>query len=99
MPAQDKTYNKTCMTSKDSDQPVHPPSMAKVLIYLSLASLEAVEGRCDQQRLSSACAYAGSFFFFFFHFSMKICCENTLEARFRGHIRKTFFLYTPLIYS
>ena len=23
--------NKTCMTSKDSDQPVHPPSMARVL--------------------------------------------------------------------
>ena len=26
-PAHDKTYNKTCVTSKDSDQPVHSPSM------------------------------------------------------------------------
>ena len=25
-------YNKTCMTSKDSDQPVHPPSIARVLV-------------------------------------------------------------------
>ena len=37
-------YNKTCVTSKDSDQPVHPPSKARVLVYLSLDSLEAVEG-------------------------------------------------------
>ena len=27
-PANDKTYNKICVTSKDSDQPVHPLSMA-----------------------------------------------------------------------
>ena len=46
-----KTYNKTCVTSKDSDQPVRPPSIAKVLVHLSLASPEAVEGTCDQQRL------------------------------------------------
>ena len=38
--AHDKTYNKTCETSKDSDQPVHLLSLAKVLIYLSLDSLE-----------------------------------------------------------
>ena len=44
----DKTYNKTCVTSKDSDQPVHPPSMARVLVYPSLDSLEAVEVTCDQ---------------------------------------------------
>ena len=30
-PAHDKPYNKTCVTRKDSDQPVHPPSMAMVL--------------------------------------------------------------------
>ena len=49
VPAQDKTYNRTCMTSKDSDQPVHPHSMTKVLImYPSVDSLEAVEGTCDQ---------------------------------------------------
>ena len=28
------------MTSKDSDKPVHPPSMARVLIYPSLDSPE-----------------------------------------------------------
>ena len=27
-PAHDKTYNKTYVTSKDSDHPVQPPSMA-----------------------------------------------------------------------
>ena len=46
-PAHDKTYNKTSVTSKDSDQPVHPPCMAKVFIYPSLGSLEAVECTCD----------------------------------------------------
>ena len=58
--AHDKTYNKTCVTSKDSDQPVHPPSMARVLIYPSLDSPKAVEGTCDQRRLLSDCADAQS---------------------------------------
>ena len=34
-PARDKTYNKTFVTSKDLDQPVHPSSMAMVLVYPS----------------------------------------------------------------
>ena len=50
-PSHDKTYNKTCVTSKDSHQPVHTLSMAKVLNYPFLDSLEAVEGTLDQQRL------------------------------------------------
>ena len=37
-PAHDKTYNKTCATSKDSDQPVHPLSKARVLMHPSLDS-------------------------------------------------------------
>ena len=41
----DKTY-KTSVTSKDSDQPVHPPSMTRVLIYPSLDGLAAAEGSC-----------------------------------------------------
>ena len=40
-----------CVTSKDSDQPLHPSSMARVLVYLSLDSPEAVEGISGQQRL------------------------------------------------
>ena len=47
----DKTYDNTCVTGKDSDQPVHPPSMARVLVYPSLDSPGAVEGTCDQRRL------------------------------------------------
>ena len=50
-PAQDKTYNKTCVTSKDSDQPVYPPCMASVLCHPSLDRPGAVEGACDQQIL------------------------------------------------
>ena len=57
-PAHDKTYNKTCVRSKDSDQPVHPPNMPKVLVYSSLDSPGAVEGTCDQRRLWSDCADA-----------------------------------------
>ena len=37
------------MTSKDSDQPVHPPSMARVFVHPSFDSLEAIDGTCDQQ--------------------------------------------------
>ena len=32
----------TCVTSKDSDQPVHLSSIARVLVYPSLDSTEAV---------------------------------------------------------
>ena len=38
-----KIYNKTFVTRKDSDQPVHPPNMARVLVYPSLDSLKAVK--------------------------------------------------------
>ena len=38
----DKTYNKTCVTNKNSDQSVHPPSMVGVLVYPSLDNLQAV---------------------------------------------------------
>ena len=55
-PAHDETYHKTCVFSKDSDQPVHPPSMAWVLVYPFLNSLAAVKGTCDQRRLWSGCA-------------------------------------------
>ena len=48
-PAHDKTYNKTCVTSKNSGQPVHIPIIARVLIYPSLD--HPVEGSWDQRRL------------------------------------------------
>ena len=49
VPAHDKIYNKTCVTSKGSDQLVHPSGMAKVLAYPSLASPEAVEGTYNER--------------------------------------------------
>ena len=54
----DKTYNKTCVTRKDSDQPVHPLIRARAIVYRSLNSLKAVEGICNQRRLWSDCADA-----------------------------------------
>ena len=57
-PAHDKINIKTYVTSKDSDQPVQPPSMTRVFVYLPLNSLVAVEGQCDQRRLWSDCADA-----------------------------------------
>ena len=57
-PAHDKTYNYTCVTSKDSDQPVHPPSLTRVLFYPSLDSPEAVEDTWDQRRLWADCVDA-----------------------------------------
>ena len=53
-----KTYNKTSVTSKYSDQPVHPPSMAKDFIYPSLDSQEAVKDICNQRRFLSDCTDA-----------------------------------------
>ena len=50
-----KFYNKICVTTKDSNQPFHPPSMARVLVYPSLDSLEAVEDTCNQRKLWSDC--------------------------------------------
>ena len=50
-PTYDKTYNKKCVTNKDSDQPVHPPSTARALVYPSSDSPEAVEDTCDQRKL------------------------------------------------
>ena len=52
-PVQDKTYKKTCVTSKD--QPVNPPGMARFLIYPSFDSQEAVKDTCHQPRLWSDC--------------------------------------------
>ena len=49
-PAHDNSYNKTCVTSKYSDQAVHSPSISSDLAYPSSDSLEAVEGICTQQR-------------------------------------------------
>ena len=59
-PALDKNYSKTCVTSKDSYQPVHTRSMARVLVYRSLDSPGAVEGTCDQRRLIKLRGYATS---------------------------------------
>ena len=42
-PAHDKTYNKTCGTSKTTYRPIHPHSMASVPVHPSLDSLEDVE--------------------------------------------------------
>ena len=36
-PVHDKTYNKTYVTSKDSEQPVYQPSMASMFISLWIA--------------------------------------------------------------
>ena len=43
-PAHDKTYDKNCVASKDSDQPVNLHNMARFLVYpfLDTCSLEAV---------------------------------------------------------
>ena len=46
-PVHDKNCNKTCWTSKDSNQSV----LAKSLVYPSLDNPEAVQGTCDQRRL------------------------------------------------
>ena len=46
------------VTSKLSDQPVYPPSTARILVYSSLDSLDSVEGTLDKRRHWSDCADA-----------------------------------------
>ena len=90
-PAYDKTYNKTCATSNDSDQPVHPPSMTRVFVYPVLDSLEAVEGICDQRRLWSDCADAQDDQSL--HWSHKSCCRFC-----RAMAKMIFFLLEIILY-
>ena len=56
-PAHD-TYSKTCVTSMNSEQFVHPSSTVRVLVYPSLDSLEDEEGTCDKRWLWSDCSDA-----------------------------------------
>ena len=56
--AHDKTTIR-CVTIKDSDQPVQPPSMARVFVLPSLNSPEALKGTYNQQRLIRLCKWAG----------------------------------------
>ena len=84
--AHSKTYNKTCVTSKDSDRPAHPFSMARVLVYPSLDSLEAVKGTCDQRRLRSDCANAQSDLSLrWSHKSYTRICRALAQIRFAVH--------------
>ena len=52
-----KTCIKTCVTSKNSDQPLHPPSIASVLVH-PLDRRDSVECICNQQWLWSDCTDA-----------------------------------------
>ena len=110
-PAHDKTYNKTCVTGKDSDQPVHPPSMARVLIYPTLESPETTDGTCNQRSLISLrwshCRFCHKlaqsvifslfifYFFFFFFFQLIYFCSGELESRFEISLSRIF----PIIIS
>ena len=48
-------HEKNNLITKDSDQPVYPSSMARVLVYPS-GWPKAVKGKRDQRRLCSDCA-------------------------------------------
>ena len=49
-PAHDKTYNKTCVTSENSDQPAHPRSLIRVFADRkdALYSLQANQRWIDE---------------------------------------------------
>ena len=59
MRAHKKTYKKTGVTSKSSDQPVHPSSIARIRVYPTVDTL-VVESKYDQRRLWSDCVDAQS---------------------------------------
>ena len=66
-------------------QPVHPPGMVRVLVYLSLDSPETAEGTCDQ--LASDCTDAQA--------DLSICWSHKSYCRFchalAGMSKGTFF--------
>ena len=104
-PAHDKIYSKTCLTSKDSDQHVHPTSMARVLVHPSLDSPGAIEGTCGQRRLirladlslrwsqKSYCTFCRALaYLFYWKYNYKIISiENQFWqfALFQSHLKAT----------
>ena len=47
-PAHDKTYNKICLTSDDSDQPLHPSSLIRVPSLCAFFSFQAIQRRINE---------------------------------------------------
>ena len=90
-PAHNKTNNKTCVTSKDSDKSVHPPSMARIFVYLSLDSLKAVQGTGDQQRLWSDCVDAQA--------DLSLCWSHKSYCRFCRALAQMPLMVEKLIHN
>ena len=101
--------SKICVTSKDSDQPVHLPSMARLLVYSSLDIPEAVERTCDQSRCWSDCADAqADLSLCWLHKSYcrfccmlaHIClCVSTLNYTYQSCLSKTIMLVKASAWS
>ena len=70
-------HEKTCVTRKDSDQPVHPLGITRVLLFPSLDSPETVKGTRDQRSLWSDCADAQANLSL--HWSHKSYCRFCLD--------------------
>ena len=68
-PACNKTYNKTCVTSKDSGLYIHPVCQGFSFIYLWIA-----RRWCDWQRLLSVCMDAQADLVFAGHTSLIMLC-------------------------
>ena len=85
-------YKKTCVTLQedlcDQQRHVYPPSMARILVYSSLDSLEAVESTCDQQRLWSACANAQA--------DLSLRCSHMSYCRFCRALAQLWYDYIKL---
>ena len=69
-PAHDKTYNKTCVTSKD----LHPPSMARFLVHYSLASPWPVHKAHAKRKDWSDCTNVQA--------DPSLCCSHKSYCRF-----------------
>ena len=94
----------TCVTSKDSNQPVYQPT---IYVYLFLDCPGVVKGTCDQQRLWSNCAVAqADLSLRWSHKSCcRVCCElahfkfmltlSTLGKIFCRRHFEIFFLFFP----
>ena len=87
-PAHDKSYNKTCATRQDSDQPAHPRSLIRVFAdRICLLQPPDYSNRNKREHL---------LFWMDVHADPSLCWSHRSYCRFCHALAQTDFLVSPL---
>ena len=81
-PAHDKTYNKMCATSEDSDQPAHQRSL--VAVFTDYMCFLQPPGKKGYIATDKAIFFIRKMLISFLFLNKNICCGYSLEAPRRG---------------